>query len=393
MKKLCIALLCVLLVGLCACGQGEPDEVLTTALFGAEATTEAVKATPLSPAEIKALESGPYADVLNSLVWRYHEELREEYYALCDIDGDGTDELLVQYNRVMNHGLYGYTAYTLQNGVAVQQEEFYCNSVSASPLVVFKNGVVKTDDRYLTYFRFDDGELKIHTRLFDEPDSEFGRYSSYSPLISSKRTPITKNEFDRLQKEMEGNGQTVYVNWKTLAEYQSECGPYNEVLDARIERHYTLVGGTYVTLYDLDGNGTRELLICEGDRNPYAIYILQDGIAVLQEEYFVYGGDGTNCLVSIFKNGTIRLDSPWEPFIYYFRFEDGKLKYKTMLIGGDCRIDGRGGSPIAITGDEYDQVIEEFEGDGQVIELDWKPLADYEQTTKNNFFPARKIIS
>jgi len=32
-------------------------------------------------------------------------------------------------------------------------------------------------------------------------------------------TPITKAEFDRVQKEFEGDGQTVELDWKPLAEY------------------------------------------------------------------------------------------------------------------------------------------------------------------------------
>jgi hypothetical protein len=32
-------------------------------------------------------------------------------------------------------------------------------------------------------------------------------------------TPITQAEFDRVQNEMEGDGQVVELDWKPLAEY------------------------------------------------------------------------------------------------------------------------------------------------------------------------------
>jgi hypothetical protein len=67
---------------------------------------------------------------------------------------------------------------------------------------------------------------------------------------------------------------------------------------------------------------------------------------------------------------------------FYYRFEGGQLKLQIDLVNawGDYYqaydIDRVGlGTPI--TKAEYDRVKAEMEGDGQVVEIDWKPLAEY----------------
>ncbi|MCL2299140.1 MAG: hypothetical protein FWC27_03210, partial [Firmicutes bacterium] len=61
-------------------------------------------------------------------------------------------------------------------------------------------------------------------------------------------------------------------------------------------------------------------------------------------------------------------------------------KCKIMLLDdyspdtdtGECyRKDGQDDLPKVITKAEFDRLKNEFEGDGQTVELDWKPLAEY----------------
>jgi len=236
MKKLIIAFLCLLLVGLCACGQVvvQPQEVLTTALFGAETTTK-TNAPRLSPAEIKELESGPYADVLNPLV-----ESNITYYALYDIDGNGIQELLLGESYADEIRLNSIC--TIKNGVAARQEEFFPFGEGGyvAPSTLFKNGTIRTGginyEEILTYdyYRFEDGELKCQARIIDqsvvlqawlaagEDASEYpgGLYLRVNHPGDTTGTPITKEEFDRVQKEMEGDGQVVALNWRPLSEYE-----------------------------------------------------------------------------------------------------------------------------------------------------------------------------
>jgi len=138
-------------------------------------------------------------------------------------------------------------------------------------------------------------------------------------------------------------------------------------------------------LYDIDGNGTNELLLGTGD-SGYAdkddliisIFTIQDGVAVQQRNV---------PSPTLLKNGTIWTggESGSGIFHEYYRFEDGSLKLQTGISEyNSIDKDERGrfqsfpdGRRIDITEEEFERVRKEFEGDGQVVELDWKPLAEY----------------
>jgi len=143
----------------------------------------------------------------------------------------------------------------------------------------------------------------------------------------------------------------------------------------------------YYFLYDLDGNDTKELLLGQAwgeDIYLYAVYAIKNGIAVRQEEYWYDPQRGNPPL--LYKNGIIRVEADGDTMLQYYRFEDGELKFQIMLIddyspvfdsGNYKRVDEKGGFSKIITKAEFDRLQKEFEGDGQVIELDWKPLAEY----------------
>ena len=116
-----------------------------------------------------------------------------------------------------------------------------------------------------------------------------------------------------------------------------------------------------------------------------AVYTIHDGVAVLQEGYWADSQRGSPPL--LYKNGTLKEFNDYDDKMFaYYRFENGELKYQTMLIdnfseelnsGFYYRSDGIGRPSKVITKEEFELVQKEFEGDGQVIELDWKPLAEY----------------
>ncbi|MCL2141247.1 MAG: hypothetical protein FWH42_06310 [Dehalococcoidia bacterium] len=210
MKKLFIALLCVSLTGLCACGPVESPEgttVSTTALgINAETTTKT-----------KAEENSPYSNEIKTVIKAYGDSdfLKQVYYAFYDLDGNATEELL------LGEGLGPvklFNVYTIQNGVATRQEEFFIDTAESSPALLFRNGTIRVDsDSYdgemsFGYYRFEDGELKRQTTLAEE----HGQYYHY---IKGNRTQLSKAKFERVQKEMEGDGQVVELDWKPLAEY------------------------------------------------------------------------------------------------------------------------------------------------------------------------------
>jgi len=140
----------------------------------------------------------------------------------------------------------------------------------------------------------------------------------------------------------------------------------------------------YYALYDMDGNGIKELLIAElyaGDIRLYDIFAIQNGEAVRQEEFLVDTEKVT--LIAIYEDGTIKTRHGYrgdQMALNYFRFESGILRLKTGL-GEDYGVfnhyDYASKTDTLISKEEFELLEKKFDGNGQIVELDWKPLAEY----------------
>ena len=156
-------------------------------------------------------------------------------------------------------------------------------------------------------------------------------------------------------------------------------------------------------LYDTDGKGTMALLL--GTKNPIGmvreIYTVQDGVVQRKLNANDYKNVG-DAMIKVLKTGYIYTEKlNGTPARRYYRFEDGQLKLVAGLSGygydsngnhlGYYRIDPTGkekdflfdiepdGTEIPISDEELQRLRKKFVGDGQVVELDWKPLAEYGQ--------------
>jgi len=152
---------------------------------------------------------------------------------------------------------------------------------------------------------------------------------------------------------------------------------YNELLN----EENRFMDPHYYFLYDIDGNGTKELLVGMEMWDQiyfYVVYTIIDGVMALQEEFtwnYFFGPPPV-----LFKNGTIRAISDDGKNYSYYRFENGALRLQVRLrksSSGYKRTDGRSGDSRKITIIGFKLAQKEFEGDGQVVEFDWKPLAEY----------------
>jgi hypothetical protein len=457
MKRFFIVLLCVLFTGLCACVPIEPSERTAAQ---PTTTTETTKA---SSSTTKTSEITPYSKILKERLEYYrsvsvgYDALAYYYYALYDIDGNSTRELLLGENSYVETRLF--SVYTIRNGVAVRQEQFSRDATDTSaPSLLFKNGTIRTNEnemgiRGFGYYRFEDGELKHLTGVIEEERSHGAINYFRIHADEQKLVPSTKEEFERVQKEFEGDGQVVEIDWKPLAEYGvmnlsmkklfilllctlfagicacgqitppegttiatttqeettlttgteatasteatakssnlsvlttknkiSEAGSYSAALNTYIQKYDYDLENRYYTLYDIDGNGAKELLLGAG-RGLYAIYAIQDGVAVRQEQFRQPVGSSGPAV--LFKNGIIRLtfsNDEGQSCIYYYRFEDGELKRQTGLIvelDDYFRYTGNDWPGAPLSKKEFERLQKKFEGDGQVVEIDWKPLAEY----------------
>ena len=247
MKKLITLLLYFLFVGLCACGRvTPPGEKTTTNTTSKTTTIEQTTETKPPPTfitttdpyaylakaclnffETESQDYSQHADILpkDILVNLYTcLEMRTDsilQYALYDIDGNGTKEFLLGGDDSF-WGKYLLDVFTIQDGAVVHPERLRISlGYYDAPPSLFENGTIRTEwdnegPRYYCYYRFEDGVLKQQEILYEYGFDHFrSSVDNYGPLGTS----ITKEEFDRLQKEFEGDGQVVELDWKPLAEY------------------------------------------------------------------------------------------------------------------------------------------------------------------------------
>ena len=228
MGRKVFVVLSLLFAGLCACGEVVPPEGTSTSMATLNSVTltttaEEITADMTRPSATTA-EIKPYFEVIKSKIKMYDaypEQLIDQSYVLYDIDDNGTKEVL------LGKEFRGYISlvaiYVIKDGVVVWQEKFMADPESGGPPpFVYKNGIIRvhsydTDDyKNYYYYHLTDGELKFQTLLCDHIDGYFcnNEYGS-----GSRGNSITKEEFERLQKEFEGDGQVVELDWKPLAEY------------------------------------------------------------------------------------------------------------------------------------------------------------------------------
>ena len=223
MKKLFIALMCVLLAGLCACGPvKKPGQTTTTPNIGTfpdeeivwakttKHTTEATETTIKTP---ETTNEDPYYSIYEENSEKYPHAMNNLYYFLYDVDGDGTNELL--FGAEWMEDIHLTAVYSIKDGVAVWQEGFVNllhPDFTNNPPLLFKNGTIMMGK--FSYYRLEDGEIKRKTVV--EEDGKCYNFIVYEPYPG---TPITKEEFERVRTEYEGDGQIVEVDWKPLAEY------------------------------------------------------------------------------------------------------------------------------------------------------------------------------
>jgi len=284
MRRLRAVFLFLVLLALCACGQAapEPDSEFTIAHTIEDATTyynftvvatrsrpavhteaETTESEPTTYVTIKTSKNDPYSYVVNAYYaiaqnrsLLYDEESPPEnlaqgfqllpsteysngffaleymifinqsnlFYALYDINGDGTKELLLGAGGDYFTNLFDI--YTIRNGVAEQQ---LTHPGSTSSMSIFKNGTVKTSYGRQgsygdSYYRFKGGQLLYCLSLLSQErwisDDEWtvDYFKSDTTNFHSK-VQISQEEYDRLRREYESNGREVEISWRPVAEY------------------------------------------------------------------------------------------------------------------------------------------------------------------------------
>ncbi|MBQ6266335.1 MAG: hypothetical protein IJK64_01030 [Clostridia bacterium] len=216
--------------------------------------------------KMKLIPDDPYSVRLNEI---YNEHLNtkqnfieafteyennndESLYALYDLDGEGTKELITGWNcyegdyvgiesqyygtyydrtkngrkKMVTH-VYSVDA----NGNAVEWQ-FYENAFDAELVnrVILTNGTIKTiagnafgyDDHYsYQYVKLDNGEIVAYRELFDTCNAA-GKTEEYKTRSDRNAYPdeeISKEEFDRYRAEWETDNPEVTLDWNPIYTY------------------------------------------------------------------------------------------------------------------------------------------------------------------------------
>jgi len=159
--------------------------------------------------------------------------------------------------------------------------------------------------------------------------------------------------------------------------------------------YYERASEQQYSLYDINGNGTTALLLGWENSNGQVgeIYTAQNNVAEQRLSVFEDAGDS---MIYVLKNGCIYTEqADGSGTKGYYRFEDGQLKlvaglgYYGDIDGSVFRVDPTGeerdyffdfipdGTEVPISDEEGRRLYKELVGDGQLAELDWKPLAEY----------------
>lgn len=206
---------------------------------------------------------------------------------------------------------------------------------------------------------------------------------------------IGTTEYTLLTTNME---KTSEMTTNTVAVKPNPSDPYSyvavDVLESGGNKPAGWSDGDY-TLYDVDSQGKQALLL--GWKNSSGqvseIYTIEDGVA--EQKLSIFDKMGQEAIV-IWKTGVISTGQS-DGVVWYYRFEEGQLKLIAGLgmyanwgdKSGGFRVDPTSGdsdfffdfipdgTEIPIGPDEYNAMIDEFLGDREPADLDWKPLAEY----------------
>lgn len=212
--------------------------------------------TKYSGIQLNISENDPYKDIISDYysfvltLGRPDRALDYYQYALLDIDGNGTQELLLSRElEVIRQDEEAAATnleksqtyckiYTVQDGetrlVLSEGTPFPESSPRASDLftqfggmtlrerAVLSNGVLRVDEGThpdfpsYCYFKFQNGSVQYLEQL-SRYGNEFIRF--YDLNGEGKQEIITKNEFESRRNEIEDGAEVIIINWQPLESY------------------------------------------------------------------------------------------------------------------------------------------------------------------------------
>lgn len=255
--------LCFILIFLCSCNKNDDvhnitsvnslpssksatqntvkENILLSETTASEITTVKIETNPDDPysvfikewyEEIYEAQKGEGAEYFSE----FDKHALDVYYFIYDIDGNGVDELILGdwksvTNKVEDHSapqeIMISRIYTIENGEAVKQFSFWWSDDFLWETVLLSNGLIRQSTGFedypsYVYFCLENGKLELKYGIYYTEDRYGNRSYSYvdegenGKIIDEE---ITKEEFERLRDEANGDAAVVEINWKRIDEY------------------------------------------------------------------------------------------------------------------------------------------------------------------------------
>ena len=261
MKTLISILLCLIIVCLCSCGNNAKNDLTTTLSTENNGVQQSMvsdktqSATEYVTVEIKTSPDEPYSYIIRETYDLVINKLSDPYYyhyAFYDIDGNGTEELLIGEPYVVG-GIQNVEPpyetevmvteiYSISGGKLIKQEIMSWWMVeSILERSILDNGLIKyvsgsqNRQSYL-YMKIMDGQMVLLHNLKNQRAGMYYRYldpktvsefksdktgtdREYELFLEADKREITPEEFDRLRAEIEGDAKPVEIEWKNIEQY------------------------------------------------------------------------------------------------------------------------------------------------------------------------------
>lgn len=289
--------------------------------------TETVDAIPEEERETEKSNSSimtTYSEVLDAVYEKYRNINADTLlYVAYDIDGNGVDEILV--SEGISDAECVWNVYTKSDGIVIntgqcpgaysslcaasdgylymvnccdKREQIYQTSLSNNKLVVncIMDKVLEGDEQYY----FPEGEYLTGARLTDK-----------SLLSESKQTEEEDNGKNYM---LQSGFQDILEEYKAAVnkdsdyrqKHQEEFPHVNQIMVG----YYQMAGGNFgYALYDIDGNGTEEMLISLGEDDYYSICDVYASDGKKAYRMFYEDTIGDRSLLTIYTDGIMYIYS------------------------------------------------------------------------------------
>jgi len=316
MRRLCAGLLAVLLVGLCACGQKEPEEKSEVTTETSAAVTTAAEVPTATEAPIVKTKPSPeweapeaYHSTLDDCYQEHAEHLKHLGYAVVDMNSDEIPELLLlnkedSYTaKITQRAFELHALYAIQNGKVVlvvdTLEDFplYACILAADGTIYCASGT-STAFENLYSCRLAPNAAKLDMLTEYRSVLKFSESKDSPPVpfwykvVDGKEEKITEKQFDALRAAYKNPNKQMELKYipfdATLpiaypSVYKSAPKAYQPVLDElyrytrMIQRDDDIVGAypewvffetppnneVSYAINDMNNDGTPELLVFE----------------------------------------------------------------------------------------------------------------------------------